>query len=119
MSSSAPALYHELHKKFIHNLDRAKDSYEFVVTDQLRMSGELLSRLRVPVLSIPLNSAAGGYWGLSAMEVMGSTKEMNRDEMIQFVLDCRHSSGGFCGNVSHDPHLLYTLSAIQVLPAPC
>jgi hypothetical protein len=58
----------------------------------------------------------GGYWGLSAMEVMGSTKEMNRDEMIQFVLDCRHSSGGFCGNVSHDPHLLYTLSAIQVLP---
>ena len=58
----------------------------------------------------------GGYWGLSAMEVMGSTKEMNRDEMIQFVLNCRHSSGGFGGNVSHDPHLLYTLSAIQV---PC
>ncbi len=49
------------------------------------------------------------------MEVMGSTQEMNRDEMVQFVLDCRHSSGGFGGNVSHDPHLLYTLSAIQVL----
>jgi hypothetical protein len=49
------------------------------------------------------------------MEVMGSTKEMNRDEMIQFVLGCRHPSGGFGGNVSHDPHLLYTLSAIQVL----
>ena len=55
MSSSAPALYRELHKKFIHDLDRAKDSYEFVVTDQLRMSGELLIRHRLPVLPIPLN----------------------------------------------------------------
>ena len=39
MSSVAPSLHLELHKKFIHNLDRAKDSYEFAVTDQLRMSG--------------------------------------------------------------------------------
>ena len=52
------------------------------------------------------------------MEVMGSTKEMNRDEMIQFVLGCRHPSGGFGGNVSHGPHLLYTLSAIQVFADP-
>ena len=50
------------------------------------------------------------------MEVMGRTKDMNRDEMIRFVLDCRHPSGGFGGNVDHDPHLLYTLSAIQVPP---
>jgi hypothetical protein len=42
MSSAAPTLYRDLHKKFIHNLDRAKDSYEFAVTDQLRMSGKFL-----------------------------------------------------------------------------
>ena len=50
------------------------------------------------------------------MEVMGCAQDMNRDEMVQFVLDCRHPSGGFSGNVSHDPHLLYTLSAVQVPP---
>jgi hypothetical protein len=43
MSAAAPALHSELHKKFVHNLDRAKDSYEFAVTDQLRMSGKLLN----------------------------------------------------------------------------
>ncbi|KAG5460670.1 MAG: hypothetical protein BJ554DRAFT_7248, partial [Olpidium bornovanus] len=25
------------------------------------------------------------------------------------------ASGGFCGHVRHDPHLLYTLSAVQIL----
>ena len=24
-------------------------------------------------------------------------------------------AGGFAGNIGHDPHLLYTLSAVQVL----
>ena len=43
MSSAAPALHLELHKQFIHHLDRAKDSYEFAVTDQLRMSGAILN----------------------------------------------------------------------------
>lgn len=26
-----------------------------------------------------------------------------------------HCAGGFAGNVGHDPHILYTLSAVQVL----
>ncbi len=50
MASTATTLYLELHKRFIHNLDRAKDSYEYVVTDQLRMSGELLNRHHIVVL---------------------------------------------------------------------
>ncbi len=121
MSAAAPTLHRELHKTFVHNLDRAKDSYEFAVTDQLRMSGALPSpdsRITMPSLLILIAFSSGGYWGLSAMEVMGCTKDMNRDEMIQFVLDCRHPSGGFSGNVSHDPHLLYTLSAVQVPLSP-
>jgi geranylgeranyl transferase type-2 subunit beta len=111
MSSSVPELFCDLHKKFIHNLDRAKDSYEFAITDQLRMSG---ARTHFDVSGQLIACCLGGYWGLSAMEVMRSSHEMNRDEMIQFVLNCRHPCGGFGGNVSHDPHLLYTLSAIQV-----
>ena len=31
------------------------------------------------------------------------------------VLRCQHSCGGFGGSERHDAHLLYTLSAIQVL----
>ncbi|KAI3916816.1 hypothetical protein MKW92_049821, partial [Papaver armeniacum] len=26
-----------------------------------------------------------------------------------------HQSGGFAGNIGHDPHMLYTLSAVQIL----
>lgn len=35
--------------------------------------------------------------------------------MVDFVFSCQHECGGFGGNVGHDPHLLYTLSAIQIL----
>jgi geranylgeranyl transferase type-2 subunit beta len=31
------------------------------------------------------------------------------------VLKCQHENGGFGGNIDHDPHILYTLSAIQIL----
>lgn len=31
------------------------------------------------------------------------------------VLKCQHSSGGFGGSERHDPHMLYTVSAVQVL----
>ena len=35
--------------------------------------------------------------------------------MVDFVFSCQHECGGFGGNVDHDPHLLYTLSAVQIL----
>ena len=31
------------------------------------------------------------------------------------VLQCQHPSGGFGGSERHDSHLLYTLSAVQIL----
>jgi geranylgeranyl transferase type-2 subunit beta len=31
------------------------------------------------------------------------------------VLSCQRNGGGFGGSERHDPHLLYTLSALQVL----
>jgi len=31
------------------------------------------------------------------------------------VLRCQHENGGFGGNIDHDPHMLYTLSALQIL----
>lgn len=82
-------------KKYIKSLDNAKDTFSYWVTEHLRMSGV--------------------YWGLSAMALLNSLDEMDRQVGIDFVLSCQHESGGFAGNVGHDPHLLYTLSAVQVL----
>lgn len=31
------------------------------------------------------------------------------------MLECRQAGGGFGGSPRHDPHLLYTTSAVQIL----
>ena len=62
---------------------------------------------------------SGVYWGLTAMDLMGQLHRMNRDEVIKFVCSCQHDSGGFGATLNHDPHLLYTLSAIQVSVREC
>ena len=31
------------------------------------------------------------------------------------MISCQHPNGGFGGSERHDPHLLYTLSALQIL----
>jgi len=85
----------DLHKNYIKSLDSKKDSFEYWVTEHLRLNGV--------------------YWGLCAMEVMNALDEMDKDKVVSFVLSCKDISGGFGGNQFHDPHLLYTLSAVQVL----
>lgn len=35
--------------------------------------------------------------------------------MIEFVLSCLHDNGGFGAAPGHDAHMLYTVSAIQIL----
>lgn len=57
---------------------------------------------------------SGVYWGLTAMDLMGQLHRMSKGEVLAFVRSCQHSSGGFIPAPHHDPHLLYTLSAIQV-----
>lgn len=55
------------------------------------------------------------YWGLTAMDLMGQLHRMGKDEVLEFVRGCHDDkSGGFAPTLHHDPHLLYTLSAIQV-----
>ncbi len=109
-----------LHVQYIVNLDKlGKDTFEYYVTEHLRINGI--------------------YWGLTALDLLHSVSEMDRQAIIDFVLSCQHhyknnndssddngsknkndsssrySDGGFGGNVRHDAHLLYTLSAIQIL----
>jgi geranylgeranyl transferase type-2 subunit beta len=93
----AAGLVVEKHKAFIKALGKRKDNFEFWVTEHLRMSGM--------------------YWGLCGLDMMDSIHQMDEEkpELIAWVKQCQHKNGGFGGNVGHDPHLLYTLSAVQIL----
>jgi len=68
----------------------------YAVTEHLRMSGV--------------------YWGLCAMEIMQRGGDMPKDDIANWVMECFDAeSGGFGGNAGHDPHMLYTLSAVQLM----
>lgn len=41
--------------------------------------------------------------------------DYDRQKVIDFVLSCRNADGGFGGNTNLDSHILYTLSAVQIL----
>jgi len=58
---------------------------------------------------------SGIYWGLTAMHLMGEPGRMDKDGVLSFTQSCQHTCGGFSAAPNHDPHLLYTLSALQVL----
>lgn len=53
--------------------------------------------------------------GLTTMHLLGRLEDMPLEEIATFVRDCRRSDGGYGGAEGHDSHLLYTLSAVQIL----
>ncbi|TRZ11776.1 hypothetical protein HGM15179_015324 [Zosterops borbonicus] len=73
----------------------AKIYQEYCMSEYLRMSGV--------------------YWGLTAMDLMGQLHRMNKEEILSFIKSCQHECGGISASIGHDPHLLYTLSAVQIL----
>lgn len=72
-----------------------KDELEYWLTEHLRLSGV--------------------YWGLTALHLLGHPDALPRDETIKFVLSCQNQDGGFGAAPGHDSHMLYTVSAVQVL----
>jgi geranylgeranyl transferase type-2 subunit beta len=72
-----------------------RESLEFYLTEHFRMSGV--------------------YWGLTAMHLLGRLGDMDGARILDWVLACAKPDGGFGGSERHDSHLLYTLSAVQVL----
>jgi len=87
----------QAHINYIASLEeKEKNNFEYFVTEHLRMSGM--------------------YWGLTGMALLGETNRMNRDHLLKFVRDSYHEDvGGFSGAPNHDAHILYTLSAVQLL----
>lgn len=59
---------------------------------------------------------SGLYWSLTALELLNNLSALPRGEVIEFVKSCQNKKdGGFGGEPGMDSHLLYTLSAVQVL----
>lgn len=57
----------------------------------------------------------GVYWGLTALHLLGHPDALPRAETIEFVLSCQKDNGGFGAAPGHDAHMLYTVSAVQIL----
>ncbi len=91
-------LFKELHQNFITNLAKgtSRKNFEYWVTEHLRLSGT--------------------YWGLMAIYCIDKVHDSGIpwDEILEWVKSCQNEDGGFGGNVGHDSHMLYTLSAVQV-----
>ncbi|KAI9856147.1 MAG: hypothetical protein M1824_005644 [Vezdaea acicularis] len=83
------------HVKYIQTLDTRKDELEYWLTEHLRLSGL--------------------YWGLTALHLLGRPDALPRQETIDFVISCQHENGGFGAAPGHDAHMLYTVSAVQIL----
>lgn len=106
-----PPFYDTLHTNYIAGLASKLDaptSYEGAVTEHLRMSGV--------------------YWSLTALSLLKSSEQVDTlmgittptdsrpISLVDWTMSCyQPKTGGFGGNVGHDAHLLYTLSAIQIL----
>jgi len=58
---------------------------------------------------------SGIYWGLVALHLLGQPDALPKEGVLDFVLSCLHENGGFGAAPGHDPHMLYTISAVQIL----
>lgn len=58
---------------------------------------------------------SGVYWGATALHILGQPERLDKAQLIAWVMSCQKPSGGFAGSEKHDAHLLYTLSALQIL----
>jgi geranylgeranyl transferase type-2 subunit beta len=90
------ALLQQLHLDYIVGWTTHTDSFEYVMAEYLRMSGL--------------------YWCLTALHLLDRPDAMDRNAILGFVAACFHpDKGGFSAAPQNDPHLLYTLSAVQIL----
>ncbi|KAF6005200.1 hypothetical protein F1559_002346 [Cyanidiococcus yangmingshanensis] len=58
---------------------------------------------------------SAAYWTITALALLGRLDVVPRERLVDWVLRCQHPCGGFGGDYTQDPHLLYTLSAVQTL----
>lgn len=58
---------------------------------------------------------SGIYWGTTCLDIIGQLEKLDKMTIIEFVKKCQCPvNGGVSACEGHDPHVLYTLSAVQV-----
>ncbi|VEU37828.1 unnamed protein product [Pseudo-nitzschia multistriata] len=121
-SCSTVPFYRASHLRYIGHLGNKLDSpssYMGAVTEHLRMSGIYWTYTALSLLVSP--SEADAIIGnessrASDHQPQPPETELPLPRLVEWVLRCYDPrSGGFGGNVGHDGHLLYTLSALQIL----
>lgn len=75
--------------------DQRTDEIEYWLTEHLRLNGL--------------------YWGLTALHLLRHPQALPRGPILDFVFSCLHPDGGFGAAPGHDAHMLYTVSAVQIL----
>jgi len=58
---------------------------------------------------------SGIYWGITPLHLLSQPDALPRSGLLDFVFSCLHENGGFGAAPGHDPHMLYTVSAVQIL----
>jgi len=117
-----PKFYGRLHASYVRRTVaeyESKDSLEGAMTEHLRLSGLYWSLTAVSIL-LPsqrdVDVAMGVLTTTTTTTIASKPNQPRNPVLIDFVLDCfDERSGGFGGNVGQDGHLLYTLSAVQIL----
>ncbi|CAF0959716.1 unnamed protein product [Didymodactylos carnosus] len=94
-STSINELLTEKHLSFLSGYGRSHHKYEYGITDYLRMSGI--------------------YWVTTCLDLLHGLDQLDTDDIINFIKSCQKPSGAFSPSTQHDEHLLYTLSAVQIL----
>lgn len=87
---SNPHFLEGKHLSYIKKVSNDKESFEYVVTQHLRMSGV--------------------YWGLTAMCLLGGDikSEMNSDAIVEWVLSCQDElNGGYVIYLFCSSHLKF------------
>lgn len=124
--------HNELHKSYITSLASkldAKGSYEGAVTEHLKMSGvywsvAAFSLLQTSDVAVDESMGLTNHSSIHTRSTACSGDDDNNDtndndsrqSIVDWVFQCYDTStGGFGGNIGHDAHLLYTLSALQIL----
>lgn len=58
---------------------------------------------------------SGIYWGITALDLLDHVDKIDKASIIEFIKKCQCcTTGGISPCDGHDPHILYTLSAVQV-----
>lgn len=96
LDSKMPSvLVMQKHIDFLLAYGKNSDDYDYCTTEYLRMSGM--------------------YWVLTSVALMDQLDNVDKEQFMDVINDCFDKEcGGFSAAVGHDPHILYTLSAVQI-----